>query len=113
MNINMRSGSISINGKAYKGNNVQISNGKVVIDGIEQSQVLEHKITVNVVGDVESIDAGSGDVVVSGNVGSLRTGSGDVKCGSVSGNVQTGSGDVDCGKVAGSVRTGSGDINYA
>ena len=112
MNISMRNGNISINGNVYKGNSVQISNGKVVVDGIEQSQVLEHKITVNVVGDVESIEAGSGDVFVSGGVGSLRTGSGDVKCGSVSGNVQTGSGDIDCGNIAGSVRTGSGDISH-
>ena len=88
---------MTINGKTYSGNNIIISNGKVIVDGAEQSEVLEHNIVVNVTGDVQS----------------LETTSGDVQCESVSGDVKTVSGDVNVrGNVAGNVKTVSGDISY-
>lgn len=97
MNISMKSGNMTINGKTYSGNNIIISNGKVIVDGAEQSEVLEHNIVVNVTGDVQS----------------LETTSGDVQCESVSGDVKTVSGDVNVrGNVAGNVKTVSGDISY-
>lgn len=112
MNISMKSGSVNVNGKSYSGKNIIINNGKVIVDGIEQSEVLEHRITVNVVGDVGALEAISGDVSVIGNVGSLQTTSGDIECHDVAGNVQTVSGDVDCGRVTGNVKTVSGDIKH-
>ena len=112
MNISMKSGSVTINGKSYAGKNIIINNGKVIVDGVEQSEVLEHRITVNVVGEVDTLETTSGDVNVSGNVGSLQTTSGDIECQDVSGNVQTVSGDVDCGRVNGNVKTVSGDIKH-
>lgn len=113
MNISMKSGNVTINGKTYSGNNIIISNGKVIVDGAEQSEVLEHNIVVNVTGDVQSLETTSGDVNVIGGVSNIQTTSGDVQCESVSGDVKTVSGDVNVrGNVAGNVKTVSGDISY-
>ena len=112
MNIRMKSGNVTINGKSYTGKTISINNGKVTVDGIEQVEVLEHRITVNVTGDVDALETTSGDVSVIGNVGSLQATSGDIECHDVAGNVQTVSGDVDCGRVTGNVKTVSGDIKH-
>jgi hypothetical protein len=112
MKLDISGSSISVNGVRYSGNNITITNDKVIIDGVEQSQTLVGPITVNVEGNCGDIETGSGDVNVSGSSGNVQTGSGKVKCQDVKGNVQTGSGNVNCGKVSGNVRTGSGDINH-
>jgi glutamate synthase domain-containing protein 3 len=116
MNISMKGNnvagsSITINGTPYSGNNISISNGKVVVNGVVQEQTLSYNITVNVIGDVETLDTISGDVYIQGNVGNLKTTSGDVQCKDVAANVQTVSGDVRASKITGNVKTVSGDIN--
>jgi len=100
-----------INGQSYSGNNIQIKDGVVIIDGVRQSGKLTGPITVNVDGDVESIETGSGDVTAK-NVGHIETGSGDIDCNDVSGGVATMSGDIDCNNVGGGVSTMSGDITH-
>lgn len=103
--------SLTVNGTTYFGNSIQISNGRVLVDGKE---VADHagspKIEVNIHGDVDTIEAGSGDVRVNGNAGVIRTGSGDVECRDVAGTVTTGSGNVRCSAIAGNASTGSGNI---
>lgn len=95
-----QSGTCTINGKTYKGNNISIIDGIVYIDGKAADESLASPnttIIVKITGDVDSISTGSGDVQVTGNVNKISTGSGDV-------NIN--------GSVYGSVKTGSGDINY-
>lgn len=122
---------IKINGKTYFGNNIQVSNNKVIIDGVDVTgdhkdskeisiQVegnidtlsVDYAKTVLVNGNVNSLKSGSGDVECKDVTGNLKTGSGDIECGNVGGGIETGSGDVKCGTVGGSVKTGSGDIKH-
>lgn len=96
MRINFISGgSITINGKSYKGNNVSVINGVVVIDGKQQEGVVGHINNVTINGNCGEIANESGDITVAGYVnGDCSTGSGDIKTGEVKGSVRTGSGDV-------------------
>lgn len=111
MNIDMNSANnIVIDGREFKGNNVSIINGKVIVDGVVQDGTLSGDINVTVNGDVNTLQNNIGDVRAN-SAGSIKTGSGDVFIdGDVSGSVQTGSGDVKCGDVGNSVKTGSGDV---
>ena len=112
LNIMGSKGTVTINGKTYKGNNISIQGDKVTIDGIvQEGSSLVGSILVKVEGDVESIDTLTGGVVVSGNVGTVQTTSGDVECGMVHGNVRSTSGDVTVmGGISGNVDTNSGDV---
>ncbi len=103
---------IKINGKTYSGNNIQISNSKVIIDGKDVTNDHDTKeITITVEGNIENLTVDHAKTVeVHGNVGSVKSGSADVTCGNVNGNVQTGSGDVECSHIVGNVQTGSGDV---
>lgn len=105
-------GTININGKTYRGNNVAIINGRVLIDGKEVSnQSPGPRIDIVVHGNLETLQVDCCDKVkVDGSVGSLSTVSGDVSCGDVSGDISAVSGDVACGNVQGNISTVSGDI---
>lgn len=113
-NINMRgSGRVVIDGREYTGKSIIVGNdGKVTVDGVLQDGSLVGNIKIDVHGDVESMNAGAGDVTVSGSCGPVSTMSGDVHCGDVTGNIKTMSGDVTCGAVRGGVGTMSGDIRH-
>lgn len=111
MNINMKNGRIVIDGREFNGNKVSINNGKVVVDGVLQDGELTGDINITVHGDIESLTNTSGAISAK-NVGSIRTTSGDVRCGDVRGAVNTVSGDVECGSIGGSVKTVSGDISH-
>jgi len=108
-----RGATIKINGVEYTGNDIVINNGNVTIDGKLQKQLLnEPKITIQIIGDVGSIQSSSGDVSVRGTVsGGITTASGDIQCGDVTGSVKTVSGDISCGEISGNVSTVSGDIH--
>ncbi|AUR85886.1 hypothetical protein NVP1081O_151 [Vibrio phage 1.081.O._10N.286.52.C2] len=105
--------SVKINGQTFKGNNVSISNGRVIVDGVEQTSEQQYKFEITVNGDVDKLELESGTVVVKGNVNcSLNTTNGDVECGDVSGDVKTTNGDVDCDNVAGRVSTINGNVKH-
>lgn len=110
MRINMRNNRINIDGRTFTGKNVQISNGKVTIDGVTQDGELVGDINITVEGDVDKIENTCGTVKAN-KVGTIKTQSGDVECGDVSGSVSTMSGDVDCSNIGGSVSTMSGDVS--
>lgn len=110
MNINLRNGSVNINGKSYVGKNISVKGNTVVVDGAIQETLTESYIQVLVQGDVDTIQLTSGVIDVQGNVGNIRTTSGDVRASNVSGNVVTTSGDVTCKSITGDVTTLSGDI---
>jgi len=95
--------SITINNKIYKGNDVVIKNGKVIVDGKEVCTSNENLIlTIN--GSPVSIKTDR-SVEVFGNVeGDMNVG-GSVRCDSVGRNVDAG-GSVKCGNVNGNVNTG-------
>ena len=111
-----QSGTCTINGKTYKGNNISIIDGVIYIDGkiVDKSNAsINTTIIVKITGNVDSISTDSGDVEVTGHAGKISTGSGDVSTGNCAGAISTGSGDVDInGQVYGSVKTGSDDIRY-
>lgn len=107
-----RSASISINGRTYSGNSVSVINDRVVVDGVEQDgEMLTHPISVQIIGNCESIETTTGDVTIAGSVsGNVEAMSGDVQCSEIGGDVETMSGSVTCGDVSGRVSTMSGDI---
>ncbi len=110
MNVTMKNGRITIDGREFTGKNVRIDgDGQVIIDGVVQQGNLVGPISVQISGDVESLQ-GCGDVTVTGNCGSVKSVSGDVRCADVLGDLQTVSGDVNCKSVAGNVKTVSGDV---
>lgn len=102
----------NINGVSLVGNNIQIANGKIIIDGKIIDTGEAKNISVSVQGDVNSIQADAcNQIGVIGNVKMVKTTSGDVDItGNVDGNVNTVSGDVSCNKVNGTTNTISGDI---
>ena len=114
MNLSMKNGKVTIDGRDFVGRDISINgDGEVIVDGVTQAGTLVGDISVVVHGDVESISNDRGDIKVSGSAGAVKTVSGDVECGDVSGSVQTVSGDVGCGVVHGSVKTVSGDVRKA
>lgn len=102
---------IVINGKPYSGNNIVVTNGKVTIDGKDETPETK-EINISVEGNIEKLKVDSCNVVsVTGAVTSVSTVSGKVKItGNVSGGVQTVSGNVDCGDVGGPINSVSGNI---
>lgn len=112
-----QSGTCTINGKTFKGNNISIIDGVVYIDGKiadKSNASLNTTIIVKITGNVDSISTASGDVEVTGHAGKISTGSGNVSTGGdCAGTISTGSGNVDInGQVYGSVKTGSGNVRY-
>lgn len=120
--------SIKINSRSYTGKNIQVINGKVIVDGKDvtpdekeiyitvdgpvQTLKVDACSTITINGDVERVDSGAGDVTCGNVKGDVSTGSGDVECNDVGGMVHTGAGDVRAGNVGGSIKTGAGDVYY-
>lgn len=104
---------VIVNNKSYVGRSVNITNSRVIINGVDVTPENEKVITITIDGDCESINADACDrIEVKGNVtNNVKTMSGDVSIGgTVGGDVKTMSGDVKCGPIGGSVSTMSGDI---
>lgn len=112
MKITQCNGTITVNGKSYRGSNVHVVGNKVIIDGKEQDGEFQKDINIEIHGDAGSIENECGKVIVSGKAASVKSQSGDIECGDVSGSVKTMSGDIECGNIGGSVNTMSGDITH-
>ena len=97
---------VTINGVTYEGNSVHVRNGKVIIDGLEQSSI---EVKNNRV-DLHIIEGAVGDIRADGSVyaqnvhGSVNAG-GSVDCKDVGGDVDAG-GSATCGDVKGNVDAG-------
>lgn len=100
------------NVKIENAQSINISNGKVYVDGKLREDLSEPSIEIKIEGTVTSIHTGSGNVSVTGDVTAINTGSGDVNCQDIKGGVQTMSGDVTCNTITGNVNTMSGDIYH-
>ena len=102
----------TINSKSYSGNNIQINNGRIIIDGVDiTSDINEKVINVSIEGNVDLISK-CDNVTVKGNVNKVDTGAGDIDItGDVAGDIKTGAGDITVrGNVSGNVKTSAGDI---
>lgn len=111
MNIsNIIGGSVTVNGKSYKGSNVTINGDKVIIDGVEQDSVESKIINVSIDGNVGSINSDSGRVDCL-DVGSVETQTGNVTCRDITGDVETQTGNVKASTIHGSVETMTGNIS--
>lgn len=98
-------GTININGRTYRGNNLSIVGGKVIIDGVTQdgeqlSGVVELRVTEGILGSLNTDCS-----VTCGNVQGYVSAGGSVECGDIGGAVNAG-GSVRCGKVTGPVNAG-------
>jgi len=101
---------VKYNGQTFEGKSIIINNGRVIIDGKDETPEGKH-ITIFVEGDIQQLSVDTcHQVTVNGSCGSAKSTSGDIKCAEVKGNVDTTSGDIKCGNVGGSVRSTSGDI---
>jgi hypothetical protein len=103
----------NISGRSFRGQNITITNDRIVIDGkdvtdeydIKPAGILEIKITEGVIGNLTTdANVSAGDI--SGNVDA----GGNVSCGSVGGSVDAG-GNVSCGIVGGDVDAG-GNVRH-
>ena len=104
---------VTINGNTYQGNNIVISNGKVIVNGNDVTPN-EKQIDIVVHGNIEyvTVDA-CNSLLVNGNSNNISTNSGDVSImGNVQGSIQTMSGDVECSDISGSVSTMTGNIKH-
>lgn len=101
---------IIINGVKYQGNNVQIINNNVIIDGKSQSLPNDKEIHIKI-DTIQSLTVGHASSIVVETATNVSSTSGDIQAGSVKGDVKTTSGDVTCGDVGGSVTTTSGDVD--
>jgi hypothetical protein len=102
---------MSIDGKIYTGNNINIINGDVYIDGVKQDPMpgISNRPNIEITGNVESVAVDVGSVTVKGNVtGNVKAG-GSVNCDAVGGDVHA-SGSVNCDEVGGSINAG-GSVN--
>jgi hypothetical protein len=77
---------ITINGKEYQGNNLNVVNGQVMIDGkpIDPSEITTDTTKIEVSGGLTALHVDNGVVTVNGDVGGDVTGkvinvSGDIK----------------------------------
>lgn len=81
---------ITINGKTYVGNSIQVTNNQVVIDGVVQEKKLSGIVEIKVEGNLASLKADC-NVTVHGDVlGSVDAGNNVQVMGDVLNNVRAG-----------------------
>jgi len=105
-------GTITINGKTYSGNSIQVSGNAVYIDGKladEEGDSTTRIVKIIVEGDLVSVNAERGSVEVRGDVGTFVKAGGSVACKNVGGDADAG-GSINCGNVSGDVDAG-GSVN--
>jgi hypothetical protein len=108
------SGSINVNGKSYKGNNIQINGDRVIIDGeVQEGSLSGPEVTIIVEGDCGDISTEFGDITVKGTSKDVKTHNGQVTVGgNISGNVKTHNGNVKVsGSINGDCKTHNGNIS--
>lgn len=83
-------GTITFNGKTYRGNNIEIKNDKVIIDGVVQDRGLSGIIEIKVNGSLINLKTDS-NVTVHGDVlGSVNAGNNVIVNGDILNNVDAG-----------------------
>lgn len=106
---------INVNGDVYYGNSVSIVNGKVFIDGVEQTGkkgdklAKSKKLEIHIHGDVENVESEAGTIKAQ-TIHTASTQSGDIEADVIKGNASTMSGDIEARVIEGNTETMSGDI---
>lgn len=116
-------GNISINGRNFEGNDIQIFNDRIFVDGIDvtdqDGKAVTGIVKIEITGDVKVVkcdraleikgnvngDAKSGGSLNCGDITGNAESSGSLNAGNIGGNARSG-GSMNCGKVAGSVQAG-------
>jgi len=96
---------IIVNKSSYYGKNIQIINGKVLIDGVDATPSSK-AIIVSIEGNIENLYLEySNSITIKGNVSNIKTASGDIIIhGDVTNGITTVSGDVRCQNVIGNIK---------
>lgn len=115
MNINFgRFGpsKVVINGQSYFGSNINIINGKVMVDGTELSDLrTEPEINIIVDGNVEKLSSENGNIICK-DAGEVHNKNGNISAQEVIGPVTNKNGDiVVSGSIHGDVTNKNGDIS--
>lgn len=107
-----KSGSVSINGRSFSGQNINIVGGVVTVDGVVQEggEFTEKVLNITVEGDMQSLRTSNGSVTVNGSVGKVETTNGSVLVDQGVGSVRTTNGNVTAETITGSVNTVNGNI---
>jgi hypothetical protein len=104
-------GTISIGGRSFQGNDLDIVGGRIYVDGKDVTDDANYQggdVKVEITGDVGSVKSDR-SVSVRGSIhGDVEAG-GSVNCSAVSGKVEAG-GSVNCNSVGGNVKAG-GSVN--
>ena len=105
----------TINGISISGNNISISNGKIIVDGKEYKPDDDKRLAithVTVQGSVVKLEVSQGNVTVTGNTGDIECDQGNVTVGgSVTGNIECDMGNIDIqGSVSGSASADMGNV---
>jgi DUF4097 and DUF4098 domain-containing protein YvlB len=101
---------INFNGRSYKGKEIKVY---LEIDGKQVDFSTDKEINIEITGDSDIIECGSGNINMQGSAHHVKCGSGNVKItGDIKfGDVTTGSGNITIGgNVTGNLKTGSGNI---
>ena len=103
--------SININGKSYAGRNIVISNGKVIIDGKDQTPEGK-EINISVDGNVNRLEVDYADRIdIKGDVAIADCKNGNLSCRDIVGDAETKNGNIVCsGKIEGNATTKNGNI---
>ncbi len=106
---------IIINGQVFEGDNLSVSNSKIMIDGKDvtiDGYSTTKNITITIDSPVNNVSLTAGTITVNSDAGTVSTTSGDINVsGNIKGSVSTISGDVRATSIGGSVSTISGDIS--
>ena len=107
---------ININGMSFSGNNIQITNNKIYVDGklLDGTQLEDAKIfNIVVDGPLSKLDVDNAESIeIKGDAGTVKTTNGNVKVsGSINGDVKTVNGNVSAINIEGKVSTVNGNIN--
>ena len=101
---------ITLNGVTYTGDNIIITNDKVIIDGIDYTPEKCLQIDLTITGNVENMDINyCKNIFVQGNVDTLHNTSGNIQCNDVN-TLKSTSGDILCNNVSGDIKTVSGNV---
>jgi hypothetical protein len=101
-------GTVTVNGKTYVGNNIQIRNGEVRIDGKLQGDKVSGVVELKVTGEIGSLDTDA-SVNMNGTIRGNVSAGGSVNADNIGGSVSAG-GSVNCDDVGGRVSAGGSVI---
>jgi hypothetical protein len=107
---------IQINGKTYKGNNISMNNGKILIDGkAVEGHEDEKVINVTVNGNINSLAIDDcEEIKITGECGAVTSKNGNIVVkGNVTGDAISKNGNIVCSNVGGSAETKNGNIVHS